>query len=248
MQLDQNLYDIFQDKARQTTITTLNLGLAYTAVVTSDGGIGVAHTCLEQSGPCGLAHENRIYEGHCAADLLPCILEADPLKRSMALALINALNHSAAVALPEDTTTRLFEHLKIGHGTRVAMVGYFGPLMPVFQEKGAVVEAIDRGRAIGDPAAFQAKLHDWADVLLLTSTSILNQSTEEILGHTSDTLRTVILGPSTPMVPDAFASLPVNLLAGTVPLDSKGVLQCIRHGAGTRSIHKFSRKAFTELG
>ncbi len=248
MQLDQTLYALFQDKARQTNITTLNLGLAYTAVVSSDGGIGVAHTCLEQSGPCGLAHETRIYEDHPAIDLLPCILETDPLKRSMALALINALNHSAAMAYPEDTTARLFDHLQIGTGTRVAMVGYFGPLMPVFQEKGAVVEAIDRGRSLGDPEVFREKLHNWADVLLLTSTSLLNQSTEEILAHGAPGLRTVVLGPSTPMVPEAFASLPVNLLAGTVPLDSKAVLQCIRHGAGTRSIHKFSRKAFTELG
>ena len=61
----------------------------------------------------------------------------------------------------------------------------------------------------------------------MTSTSILNQSTEEILANVGDKVKTAMLGPSTPMVPEAFAHLPVALLAGTVPIDKAAVMKAL---------------------
>jgi hypothetical protein len=84
-------------------------------------------------------------------------------------------------------------------------------------------------------------------VLLLTSTSVLNNSTEEILDRAGENLKSIMLGPSTPMVADAFKHLPVHMLAGTVPLDKEKTLKTIRHGMGTPVLHKFSRKVFLEL-
>ena len=48
----------------------------------------------------------------------------------------------------------------------------------------------------------------------------------------------------TPMVIEAFHHLPVRVLAGTVPVNSEGVLKAVRHGEGTPVIHRFSHKAF----
>ena len=119
--------------------------------------------------------------------------------------------------------------------------------MKVFKSRGAELAVIDQNREIGDPADFYHKLENWAEVLFLTSTSILNQSTEEILAHTSNDIQTVMLGPSTPMVPEAFAHLPVAILAGTVPVDREKVLQAVRNGAGTRHIQQYSRKVYALL-
>ena len=135
----------------------------------------------------------------------------------------------------------------IESGTRVAMVGYFGPFIKVFEGRGAKLEIIDHHRGMGDPADFHFKLREWADVLFLTSTSILNQSTEEFLARTGKDVRTVMLGPSTPMVPEAFTQLPVDMLAGTVPVDRENVLRAVRNGAGTRFIHQYSRKVYARV-
>ena len=94
---------------------------------------------------------------------------------------------------------------------------------------------------------FYNKLGNWADVLLLTSTSILNNTTEEILANVGQKVKSVMLGPSTPMVKEAFEHLPVNILAGTVPLDKAKTLKAVRHGMGTPVLHKFSRKSFLSL-
>jgi uncharacterized protein (DUF4213/DUF364 family) len=82
----------------------------------------------------------------------------------------------------------------------------------------------------------------WAEVLLLTSTSILNDSTEEVLSRLAPGVKVIMLGPSTPLVADAVRHLPVHILAGTVPVDKEAVMRAVRHGAGTPVIHRFSRK------
>jgi uncharacterized protein (DUF4213/DUF364 family) len=90
-------------------------------------------------------------------------------------------------------------------------------------------------------------LNDWAEILFLTSTSILNNTCEDILARAGQQLQTVMLGPSTPMVAAAFEHLPVHLLAGTVPLDKDQVLKAVRHGQGTPVIQRFSRKVCLDM-
>jgi hypothetical protein len=141
----------------------------------------------------------------------------------------------------------MLDILEIGPGTRVAMVGYFGPMVPLLNERGAQLEIIDRGRDMGSTERFYERLGNWAEVLVLTATSLLNHSTEEILAAANAGVRTLMLGPSTPMVPEAFCHLPVRLLAGTVPMERDKVLAAIRHGAGTPVIQRFSRKAYVAL-
>ena len=84
-------------------------------------------------------------------------------------------------------------------------------------------------------------------MLILTSTSILNNTTEEILQNAHQKVKTVMLGPSTPMVAEAFQHLPVHMLAGTIPVDKEKVLKAIRHGMGTPVLQKFSRKSYLSL-
>jgi uncharacterized protein len=245
MQLNQALYDLFSEQARNIRVTLLSIGLRYTAVATDDGGTGIAYTDPGGSHCGSMKNDYRDFEGLEAVELLSCIKDTRPLFRSMALALVNALNHAYSLELPEDPTDAAWmDVLGIGQGTRLAMVGFFRPLMQKLADRGAQVEVLDHGQGIGDRAAFYKKLETWADALILTSTSILNSSTEEVLGRISPSVKVAMLGPSTPMTPEAFRYLPVRILAGTVVLDQNAVLKAIRHGAGTPVIHRFSRKVY----
>ena len=127
------------------------------------------------------------------------------------------------------------------------MIGYFGPLIKRFEKKEAVLDILDQSRGLGRMADFYKNLRNWADVLFLTSTSILNNSTEEILANVHAKVKTLMLGPSTPMVAEAFEHLPVHMLAGTVPIEKDNILKAIRHGMGTPVLHKFSRKSYLPL-
>jgi uncharacterized protein (DUF4213/DUF364 family) len=188
------------------------------------------------------------YEGRPASDLLKSIKSENTIERSMALALINALNYDQALKLPEDKKNQiLFDEFNIGKGTRVAMVGYFGPLVDRLQQRNAKLEILDESRNLGREDEFYERLGSWAQVLFLTSTSILNNTAEKILGYVHQKIKTVMLGPSTPMIGEAFSHLPVHMLAGTVPLNKEKILKAIRHGMGTPVLHKYSRKSYLEL-
>ena len=188
------------------------------------------------------------YEGKSADQLLEKIKSDNTVERSMALALINALNYNDALNLPEDDDNKImFDKFKIGLDRKIAMVGFFGPLVRHFEKLGASLEVLDISRGLGQKDKFYDKLKNWAQVLLLTSTSVLNNSTEEILANVAETVKTVMLGPSTPMVAAAFEHLPVHMLAGTVPVDKEMTLKAIRHGMGTPVLHKYSRKVFLDL-
>lgn len=245
MLLNQRLFDSVCDAAGRAVVEQVTIGLGYTAVTTSDGGVGIAATGVavddDHAGNMDLAD----YEGRPAMDLLPGIQAPDPMLRTMSLALINALNHGRAITLPEDSKNRvLFERFNILGGARVAMVGYFPPLVRLLEKNQIPLSVIDDARGIGDKKAFEGQLADWADVLLLTATSIVNGTLEELLAHAGPRLKTVILGPSTPMLPDAFAHLPVHMLAGTAITDRSGALKVVRHGGGTRALKPFSRKIY----
>ena len=243
--LNNILYDLFESKAEEVKIEILSLGLGYTAVTTSDGGMGVAYTCFDSKNTCSVIKNYHDYEGRPAVDLLEKIKSMNTIERSMALALINALNYEEALLLPKDKNNDImFDKFNIGKGTRVAMVGFFGPLVKIFKERDVLLEIIDIARCLGRKEDFYEKLGSWADILLLTSTSILNNTTEEILGTVGRDVKAILLGPSTPMVAEAFGHLPVHMLAGTVPLEKEKVLKAIRHGTGTPVIHRFSRKSF----
>jgi uncharacterized protein len=248
MELNKRLYDLFLGQAQNVEIEILGLGLGYTAVTTSDGGIGLSYTYFSDKKSCMVLNHRIDYEGRPAERLLEKIMSETPIEKSMGLALINALNYRTALELPEDADNSImFEKFKIGPGCRVAMVGYFGPLVKKFEHEGVSLEILDISRGLGDKKEFYNKLKNWAQVLLLTSTSILNDSTEEILANAGEKAKTVLLGPSTPMAADAFRHLPVAMLAGTVPVDKENTLKAVRHGMGTPVLHRYSRKVYLTL-
>ena len=248
MLLNHKLYDRFSGQAQRIDIEVLSVGLGYTAVTTSDGGIGIAYTYFQEKKSCMVLNQAVDFEGRPAIELLEKLKSDNGIERSMALALVNALNYKDALKLPEDKDNAILsEKFGIKKGTKVAMVGFFGPLVKVFKEKKVSLEILDESRKLGRAEEFYQKLKAWAEVLILTSTSILNNTTEEILAHAASGVKTVMLGPSTPMVDQIFNQLPVHMLAGTVPLDKDNILKAVRHGAGTPLLHRFSRKCYLTI-
>lgn len=248
MELNARLYDLFINQAKKIKVEILSLGLGYTAVTTSNGGVGLSYTYFGDKKSCMVLNKHIDYEGRSADQLLEKIKSDNTVERSMALALINALNYKDAINLPADEDNNIMsKKFKIGKGRKVAMVGFFGPLVRNFEKMGVSLEILDISRGLGQKKAFYNLLKNWAQVLLLTSTSVLNNSTEEILANVGDNAKTVMLGPSTPMSAQAFEHLPVHMLAGTVPIEKEKTLKAIRHGMGTPVLHKYSRKVFLGL-
>ena len=245
MELNHKLYECMSAAAKRVTIDQVTIGLGYTAVTTSDGGIGIAATCVALENGCAGQFDVVDFEGRPGIDLLQLIVEPEPMGRTIALALVNALNHRHARGLPEDPgNTLLFDHFDIRSGVRVAMVGYFPPLVHRFEKQQVSLSVVDDARGMGDKKTFYKQLDGWADVLLITATSILNNSTETIISHAGPDLKIVLLGPSTPMIPEAFAHLPIHMLAGSAITEVQRALKIVRHSGGTRALKPVTRKIY----
>ena len=248
MALNQNFFDCMSAAAEGVTVEQVTIGIGYTAVKTSLGHVGIAATGIVLSDASADSLKIEDFEGRPAAQLLQRIIDDDPMTRTMAMALINALNRPATLTLPEDPDNRiLFDRFGILSGAKVAMVGYFPPLVHFLESKKIPLTVVDDGRGIGDKSDFYRKLKSWADVLLLTATSIINNSIEDVLDHAGARLKTICLGPSTPMLPAAFKGFPVHMLAGSAIIDGPGLIKIIRHGGGARSLRTVSRKVFQSL-
>ena len=63
MIVNNRLYDFFADKGERVTVELLLLGLGYTAVTTSDGGIGLSYTYFDRKTSCSLVRDYCDYEG-----------------------------------------------------------------------------------------------------------------------------------------------------------------------------------------
>jgi uncharacterized protein (DUF4213/DUF364 family) len=245
MELNRKLIKCLSAAAARVKVNQVFIGISYTAVTTSDGAIGIAATGVAADGCCAGNRDMADFEGRSGSDLLQLIMNSDRLARTMALALINALNHRKTLALPEDPgNALLFDHFGIRSGARVAMVGYFPPLVHLLEKAGLLLSVIDDAKGLGDKKTFYDQLDGWADVLLITATSIINNSTETILSHAGPDLKTALLGPSTPLIPEAFAHLPIHMLAGTAITDGERALKIIRHGGGARALKPVSRKVY----
>ena len=70
MILNQKLYSLFVNRAREVKIEILCLGLGYTAVTLSDGGIGLSYTQFENKKSCMLLNKHIDYEGQPAVQLV----------------------------------------------------------------------------------------------------------------------------------------------------------------------------------
>lgn len=196
-------------------------------------GLGLTMVCLE-GGACGLAYTLRDeLEKGCDAfdragslkgmglqELLTWIGGDSPLASSVGLAAANAMLSPAAHCLEHE----LFETLNLKPGERVTTVGYFKPLDPVLRMFGVDLQVIERGDS---PEPLRR-----CDVALITATSIINHTLDELLTIPGKAREIVILGPSTPFAPDAFSSTGVTLLAGSVVRDAARAWDVVCQGGG----------------
>lgn len=246
MEIYTRLYNLLKDTAAVRTVKYFCIGLGYTVVVLENGHSGVAYSWLSSKGSCTLFKDPEDFEGKPALLLLEKLFSDDLLERSVAIAAVNALNYERAAACQEDRDS-LLDDLEIGRGSRVSMIGYFGPVVAKIEARGASVNAFDLGKQIGSKAEFYRNLEESSDAVILTSTSLIHGSTEEVLAHVPQGTPCVLLGPTTPMLPEAFAHLPITILGGTLPTENEKVIKAIRHGRGTHAIQKAARKVYWKL-
>lgn len=223
------------------TVQEVRIGAFWTAVV------------VEREGKlrCGLAaalrgedhHQSGRFPVHEAGQLLERsalelagLLRSDSLlEASIGMATTNALlevDETAAVELNAEDVIR-----ERGSEGRVAIVGHF-PFIERLRAEVGQMWVLEMRPGLGDlPAEAAAEIIPQADVVAITSTSLINRTFEGLLALCRPEATVLLLGPSTPLSPLLFGH-GVDMLSGSLVDDVDTVLRLVGQGATFQQIHR----------
>ncbi len=240
------IIEALADAAVHRRAVDVRLGLRYVGVQLDDESCGVAYRFTESERCNEISFPgDDLIAGREAGELLSWLHSENLLMRSVGLAAANALTGS-----PEGEVMRgdIRSIIEFGADEQVAMVGYFEPLVEEIRKQCALdIYEIDTSLARGlkESSAAPEGLGR-CDVALLTSTAIVNGTIDRLIQAAKGCREVVILGPSTPLIPEAFAGTSVTLLSGVVVVSGE-ILKCISEGGGMQRFKPYVRKVNCRL-
>jgi hypothetical protein len=206
------------------------IGVAYTAVLLSDGRLGLAATPREEG--CRVHPKAGELAGTEAVELARGLLSPDPLDSVLGLATVNAAFSGEGEPSPDPV-----EAMEVEQRDVVGVVGYIGPLVESLQGRARKVLVFERD--LSRPGV----LPDWAvelelprcDVVFITGTAFANKTVGRLLGLCRG--RVAVIGPSTPMW-EGLLVRGIHWLFGARSQDPGAVLRVVAEGGGTRALYR----------
>ena len=243
MLINKKIKELLMPRARGTSVRDVRIGLRYTAVLLKNGQAGVAYTFHEKiKRGCHVFRGPQPLAGREASDLLALLDSTDKIEMAVALATANALANTMRDGFLEGDA---MEHIHIAPEERVGMVGYFAPMIPRLKKKTSSLMVFEQiKQKSGDllPEEEAYRFLPQCQVAMITSTSILNHSIEKILYAARSCREVILLGASTPLLPELFSDTPVTLLSGVVVTRPEEILRIVSEGGGMRSFRKNIKK------
>ena len=239
----QRLIDILEPSCAGHEVSDVRIGLGYTAVRLDDGRTGVAYTMgREFLRGCTAFSGRRPIAGNQANEVLRYLVSDGLVEASVGLATANALCNGVP---SQGITGDVLKCVELRSTDAVAMVGFFAPLVAELQDRVEEVEIFEeKSNSLPHlrPASEAVAAIPKYDVALITSTTIINGTVDELLEAAAHCREVVLLGPSTPLIAQAFEGTGLTWLSGVSVQDSNGLLQLVSEGGGTRLFRPFVTK------
>jgi len=220
-------------------VIDVNIGLHWTAVVVE----------VDDKRHCGLAstlggnHVHGVPDVPQAGllakmkgrDLANLILSEQPTIVSVGAAAINALlPRQPSSWLDINAEKVIAQH---GRGKTVALIGHF-PFTTRLRPLVGKLHVLELDPQPGDlPASAMDKIIPKADVVAITSMTVMNRTLDGLLALCGQQALVIMLGPTTPLSPVLY-DYGIDLLCGAVVTDIKAVLNTIGQAGNFRQVHK----------
>ena len=147
----------------------------------------------------------------------------DPIKQMISLASINAICQHVIreTNFALDSATDSLGLMSVSTGDRIGMVGLFSGLIKTIKKAGAELVVIEKNERLIQkfpnlPITLDATKLRTCNRILCTSTTILNNSLDEILAHCSPNAFVSIIGPTAGYFPDPLFARGVDVVGGRV--------------------------------
>ncbi len=226
----------------------------FCAIELEDGAFGLSYILLGDT----LERILRAHGGSAplagadAMALASQLTSADPVERAVALAAINALTHSVwrRCGYEPAPAGNSLGDIELGPEDHLGMIGFFPPLVRRIDAVGGRLSVVEMSEEIVRQQRQrypnitittdrQALRH--CNVVVGTSTMLLNDTLDEMLGAAPKAVRFALIGPSAGLWPDELFRRGVTLTGGTTIVDADVFRQAMAAGESwSRATRKFA--------
>lgn len=243
------------------TVERAVIGLFFTAVKLSDGSTGTCATPLKTipeavccpSSAMAMPFPGKL-RGRPAASFFDDLAATASLRRTLAIAVLNALSEAHwRLRPPADYTVKGdadgFDELGDADPGLTVVVGALVPMIRELKRRKAAfrILELDASTLKPDelpfflPAERAAEVVPRADALVITGTTLINDTLEGLLALARPRARVIVVGPTASFLPDAMFRRGVTAVAGVRATDGEALLDVLAEGGS--GYHIFGRAA-----
>ena len=207
----------------------------FMAISLAGGAAGVSYVLLpdEKMEEYSALGQNS-FVGKAPQDLAFEFGGEDPLREMISLAAINAIcQHVMRVTGAEiDHATDSLGLLSVEAGDKIGMVGFFFALVKTIKKAGADLVVVEKKKDLLDkypdlPITLDPSELISCNKVLCTSTTILNNSLDNILSHCAPDAFVSIIGPTAGYFPDPLFARGVDVVGGRIIKDGPQFLDLL---------------------
>lgn len=245
----------------ENTVERVVLGLFFSGVKLSNGHGGICFTPIKSipeavccpSSARAMPDSGRM-KGEKVTSILDNMLLGNPLRKTIGIAALNALSSAYWAREPEvgyriRTDVDVLDNIELPEDAYVAVVGALIPFVKVLKKRGkpfSILELDPRTLKEDEmpyfvPPEKAAEKIPLADLLVITGTTLINDTLAGLLQLKKPGARVIVVGPTASMLPDAFFERGVTVLGGIMVTDPDRVLDVIAEGGS--GYHFFGKGA-----
>jgi uncharacterized protein (DUF4213/DUF364 family) len=245
----------------EITVARAVVGLFFTGVKLSNGAAGASATPIKSipeavccpSSAMAMPFPGKL-RGRRAADLAREALSGHGIRRAVGIAAVNALAEVCWQRRPRWDVELCpgidaFDATDIRSGDKVVVVGAFVPFLKELKRRGQSFLVLEQDPAtlkadelpFFRPSEQAAEILPGADVVLITGSTLVNNTLEELLALTPSDARVTVVGPTVGMLPDAFLARGADVLGCVRITEPDEFLDLLAEGGS--GYHFFGRSA-----
>jgi len=255
------ILELLGSELNELTIERAVVGVFFTGVELTNGYGGVCATPVKlipdavccPTSAMAMPLPGRL-RGRTVSACLAEVEHDQGLRRALGIAVMNALATLCWDRKPPPNVTMeigidALDAARIRPNERVVMVGAFGPYIRKLRRRGQPFVVLEKDpttlradeMGLYRPAEQAAAVVPEADVLLVTGTTLVNDTADALLALARPGAEIVMIGPSVSLVPDALFRRGVRVAGGVRVTDPRALLALLAEGGSGH--HFFGRSA-----
>lgn len=249
------------DEIDRLAIERVAVGLFFTGMKLSTGHVGACATPVKTipdavccpSSTHAMPFPGKM-RGRRAADFLDEVERADGIRRAVGIAAMNALaafcwDRKPHPGVELQSGIDAFDAAGIAPGQTVVVVGAFVPFLRELKRRGNPFFVLEQDPATlkADELPFYRHASEFpavvpqADVLLITGTTLLNDTLDDLLATARPDACKVVVGPTVGLVPDAYLRRSCDILGSIQVIHADEFLDVLAEGGS--GYHFFGKSA-----